>query len=186
MTTKLFLMLGLVGALVRVGPAQAATSCHMIEAKGVGQDDGTGKSTGKVIGGGLLQGTLEGAVTPTSPPIDGVVTFIEIVKFTNERGDINGGGGGRNQHCNRPVQRLGFREGCNGQTRGCYWKHRILRYRGFHDGPFHRKYQGCNLRRSGTVVVWHPHENGALRPDALALASRCDSDRGRVPGRQRK
>ena len=85
---KTFLTLVLAGALVKVVPAHAATSCHMIGAKAVGQDDGTGKTTGKVIGGGLLQGTLEGAVTPTSPPVDGIVTFTEIVKFTTEQGTL--------------------------------------------------------------------------------------------------
>ncbi len=85
---KLFWTLAFTTAVVTVVPSQAATSCHMIEAKAVGQDDGTGKTTGKVIGGGLLHGTLEGAVTPTSAPVDGVVSFTEVVKFTSELGTV--------------------------------------------------------------------------------------------------
>ena len=88
MKKKRFLTLLLTVAFVSFIRLHAATSCHMIEAKGIGQDDGTGKTTGKVIGGGLLQGSLEGAVTPTSPPVDGVVTFTEVVKFTAENGTL--------------------------------------------------------------------------------------------------
>ena len=42
-------------------PVHAATSCHMIAAKGVGQDDGTGKTTARVIGGGILQDSGKGS-----------------------------------------------------------------------------------------------------------------------------
>ena len=88
MKKKLSSMLLLAGALLTIVPAHPAASCHIIEAKAVGQDDGTGRTMGKVIGGGLLQGTVEGAVTPTSPPVNGIVTFTEIVKFTNGRGTL--------------------------------------------------------------------------------------------------
>ena len=85
---QLFWTLVFATAVATVTPSQAATSCHMIEAKAAGPDDGTGKTTGKVVGGGLLHGTLEGAVTPTSAPVDGVVPFTEVVKFTSELGTL--------------------------------------------------------------------------------------------------
>lgn len=88
MKRKQVLPLLLAVGFAGVVPLHAATSCHMIAAKGIGQDDGTGKTTAKVIGGGLLQGTLEGALTPTSPPADGLVTFTEVVKFTTENGTL--------------------------------------------------------------------------------------------------
>jgi hypothetical protein len=69
-------------------PLRAATSCHMIEAKATGQDDGTGKITSKIIGGGLLHGTLVGVVTPTSAPVDGIVTFTEVANFTTGNGTL--------------------------------------------------------------------------------------------------
>ena len=81
------------GALVALGswmtvtPAQAGVSCHLINAKGVGNDNGSGGTTGNVIGGGLLQGTISGTITPTG--ISGTVaTFIEILVFNNQHGTL--------------------------------------------------------------------------------------------------
>lgn len=88
MKKKQLLPLLLTFAFTAIVPLHAATSCHMIEAKGVGQGDGNGNITGKVIGGGLLHGTLAGAVTPTSPPSDGVQTFTEVIIFTTENGTL--------------------------------------------------------------------------------------------------
>jgi hypothetical protein len=76
-----------VGSWMTAAPAQAAMSCHLINVKGVGQDNGTGGTTGNVIGGGLLQGTIAGSITPTG--ISGTVaTFVEIVAFTNQHGTL--------------------------------------------------------------------------------------------------
>jgi hypothetical protein len=72
-----------VGSWMTATPAQAAVSCHLMNAKGVGQDNGSGSTTGNVIGGGLLHGTLAGSITATG--ISGAVaTFVEIVTFTNQ------------------------------------------------------------------------------------------------------
>lgn len=74
------IIIGLLAGLgVSLG-AQAAVSCHKINAKGVGQDLGGGMTEAQIIGGGLLQGTTQGsfAVTGGSPPvflISGSVTF---------------------------------------------------------------------------------------------------------------
>ena len=62
------------------GPAGAAASCHKINAKGVGQDLGNGRTVANITGGGLLNGTTEGAFTITGGAaplflIDGTVEF---------------------------------------------------------------------------------------------------------------
>jgi len=77
----------LLGSWIMPAPALAAVSSHLINAKGVGQDNGSGSTTGKVIGGGLLDGTIAGNITPTG--ISGsVATFTEIVTFTNQHGTL--------------------------------------------------------------------------------------------------
>lgn len=63
-----------------IGQAQAAVSCHRINAKGIGQDLGGGVTQAQIIGGGLLQGTTQGTfvITGGAPPsfaITGTVTF---------------------------------------------------------------------------------------------------------------
>jgi hypothetical protein len=70
----------IVGGLMMVSQAQAAESCHKINAKGVGQDLGGGMTEAQIIGGGLLDGTTEGnfVITGGSFPlfsIAGTVTF---------------------------------------------------------------------------------------------------------------
>ena len=68
------------GALLTDSPAYAAVSCHKINAKGVGQDLGSGSTQAQIIGGGILQGTTQGSfsITGGTPPvflIGGTVTF---------------------------------------------------------------------------------------------------------------
>lgn len=59
--------------------ADAAVSCHKINAKGVGQDLGGGMTQAQVIGGGLLHGTTAAsfAVGGAAPVflLNGTVTF---------------------------------------------------------------------------------------------------------------
>src|SRR3954463_11376943 len=74
-------------ALMAVCPARAGVSCHLINAKGVGQDLGAAGTTGKLIGGGLLQGNVSGNITGTG--ISGTVaSFVETVTFTNQHGTL--------------------------------------------------------------------------------------------------
>jgi len=68
-------------------PARADVSCHVINAQGAGQDDGQLHTTGDVIGGGLLQGTIAGNITPTGGSFP-VFTFSENVKFTTQHGEL--------------------------------------------------------------------------------------------------
>jgi hypothetical protein len=51
--------------LMTIAPAQAAGSCHNINAKGQGQDLGNGVTNAQIIGGGLLHGTTVGHFTVT-------------------------------------------------------------------------------------------------------------------------
>jgi hypothetical protein len=75
------------GALMTVIPAQAEVSCHLINAKVIGQDLGGGNITGNIIGGGLLQGTIAGHITITG--ISGTVaSFVDTVTFTNQHGTL--------------------------------------------------------------------------------------------------
>jgi hypothetical protein len=66
---------------VTAGQATPGVSCHTINAKGVGQDNFDGTTSGRVQGGGLLHGTTAGsfAVIGFTPPstvlIGGTVTF---------------------------------------------------------------------------------------------------------------
>ena len=53
----------LIGAAAAPAAARGATSCHNINAKGVGQDLGGGRTTAQIIGGGLLNGTTEASFT---------------------------------------------------------------------------------------------------------------------------
>jgi hypothetical protein len=76
----LLLLFVVVGTLMTAGPASAATSCHKINARGVGQDLGGGVTEADIVGGGLLQGTTVGnfvitAVSGTVASIAGTVVF---------------------------------------------------------------------------------------------------------------
>ncbi len=69
-------------------PAQAGVSCHVINAKGVGEDLGFGNTVANVIGGGLLNGTIVGNIAVTGPPVDGLAPFIETATLTNKHGTV--------------------------------------------------------------------------------------------------
>jgi len=72
----LFVFLVAMGALMMSIPAQAGTSCHQINAKGVGQDLGGGSTVATIKGGGLLHGTTVGSFVFTGPDsFEGTVTF---------------------------------------------------------------------------------------------------------------
>jgi hypothetical protein len=80
-------MVFVLGSLMTVSPAQAGVSCHLINAKGVGQDLGGGSETGNVIGGGLLHGTIGGSISVTG--VSGTIaSFVETVTFTNQHGTL--------------------------------------------------------------------------------------------------
>jgi hypothetical protein len=76
----LLILFVVVGTLMTVGQARAAVSCHRINAKGVGQDLGSGTTQADIIGGGLLQGTTVGnfvitGFSGTVASIAGTVVF---------------------------------------------------------------------------------------------------------------
>jgi hypothetical protein len=77
------LILGAVAAT----DATAEVSCHNINAKGVGQDLGEGKTVADIIGGGLLQGTTEGNFTVTGFS-GSVASFVGTVVFTTNNGTL--------------------------------------------------------------------------------------------------
>ncbi len=72
-----------IGALMMISQAQAAVSCHKINAHGVGQDLGGGVTHATIKGGGLLHGTTVGnfTITGISPP---VASFAGTVEFTDQ------------------------------------------------------------------------------------------------------
>lgn len=64
-----------------------ATSCHKINAKGVGQDLGGGITQANISGGGLLHGTTEGNFDITG--VAGTIASFEgTVKFTTSQGTL--------------------------------------------------------------------------------------------------
>ena len=67
------------------GSANAALSCHKINAKGIGQDLGNGSTQATIIGGGLLHGTTLGqfSIISVNPP---VASFEGTVTFTTKQG----------------------------------------------------------------------------------------------------
>lgn len=81
------LLLLCAGNLLWGHQAQAATSCHQINAKGTGQDLGGGVTVAQITGGGLLQGTMVGNFVPirVSPP---VVTLAGTVQFTTHQATL--------------------------------------------------------------------------------------------------
>jgi hypothetical protein len=83
---RLFLLV-LFGTLVMISPAQAAVSCHKINATGTGQDFGGGVTHANINGGGLLNGTTVGNFTVIgfSPP---VASFIGTVEFTTKQATL--------------------------------------------------------------------------------------------------
>jgi hypothetical protein len=81
------LVCALFGGLAMVGQAQAAVSCHKINAEGIGQDLGGGVTNATINGGGLLNGTTVGNFTITgfSPP---VASFVGTVQFAVNRATL--------------------------------------------------------------------------------------------------
>lgn len=87
LTRIISLFLILASTLIIFSPAHAATSCHKIKAKGVGQDLGGGQTVATIKGGGLLQGTTVGNFAITG--VSGSVATIEgTVTFTTNRATL--------------------------------------------------------------------------------------------------
>ena len=80
---KLFAIV--VGMSMAAGSANAALSCHKINAKGIGQDLGNGSTQATIIGGGILHGTTLGqfSIISVNPP---VASFEGTVTFTTKQG----------------------------------------------------------------------------------------------------
>jgi hypothetical protein len=77
----------MVNALLLISPVQAASSCHTINAKGVGQDLGGGKTEATINEGGLLDGTTVGNFTIIG--VSGTVASFEgTVTFTTNKGTL--------------------------------------------------------------------------------------------------
>ena len=76
-----------VGTLMTVNQAQAAVSCHKINAKGVGQDLGGGATQADIIGGGLLQGTTAGSFVITGGSFP-VLSIAGTVVFTTNKSTL--------------------------------------------------------------------------------------------------
>ena len=77
-------------SLVLIGSVQAkasSVSCHAINAKGVGQDNGDGTTDVQVIGGGLLHGTTHGSFVATGVT-GSVVSIAGTVVFTVNRATL--------------------------------------------------------------------------------------------------
>ena len=78
---KTLLLLLLLIPAATAAPAAAAVSCHVINAKGVGQDVGGGVTRAEILGGGLLHGTTNAAFTITG--LSGTVaSFTGTIVFT--------------------------------------------------------------------------------------------------------
>lgn len=71
-----------------VSQAQAAVSCHKINAKGIGKDLGDGESDISIIGGGLLHGTVEGFYEVTDFDGESVFTVAGTSVFTTNGGTL--------------------------------------------------------------------------------------------------
>ena len=82
------LMLALL-ALMAGAPATAlgGTSCHKIDASGVGQDLGGGQTVAQISDGGLLQGTTAASFTITGV-VGTVASFAGTITFTTNRGTL--------------------------------------------------------------------------------------------------
>ena len=75
------------GVVMMMGDVRAEVSCHLINARGVGQDLGGGATQANIIGGGLLEGTTAAQFTVTG--ISGtVVSFVGPVTFTTNRATL--------------------------------------------------------------------------------------------------
>jgi hypothetical protein len=76
-------------AMAAVAPAVAlgSTACHSIDATGVGQDLGEGRTVAQISDGGLLQGTTAASFQITG--LSGTVaSFAGTITFTTNRGTL--------------------------------------------------------------------------------------------------
>ena len=88
---KITLLLAIV-AVAATAPASApaAVSCHIINAKGIGQDNGDLTTNAQIIGGGLLHGTTEAAFTPAGFVFP-IFSFTGTITFTTNNGTLTAG-----------------------------------------------------------------------------------------------
>jgi hypothetical protein len=77
----------LLASLMMTGQSSAEVSCHKLNAKGVGQDQGDGTTTARILGGGLLHGTTVGSFVVTGMS-GSVLSFDGAVAFTTNRGTL--------------------------------------------------------------------------------------------------
>ena len=82
-----FSVAALIGGVMLVSQAQAGASCHKINAKGIGQDNGNFTTTANINGGGLLNGTTTATFTPTGM-VGSVVLFEGAVVFTTKQATL--------------------------------------------------------------------------------------------------
>lgn len=71
----------------KISEKEEKTSCHEINAKGIGQDLGGGATQANIIGGGLLHGTTEGNFVVTGFSGE-VASLTGTVKFTTKQGTL--------------------------------------------------------------------------------------------------
>ena len=85
---KITLLLA-IAAVAATAPANApaAVSCHNINAKGIGQDNGDLTTIAQITGGGLLQGTTAAAFTPTGFIFPDFF-FTGTITFTTNNGTL--------------------------------------------------------------------------------------------------
>ena len=88
---KITLLLA-IAAVAATAPASApaAVSCHKINAKGIGQDNGDLTTNARIIGGGLLHGTTAAAFTPTGFIFPDFF-FTGTITFTTNKGTLTAG-----------------------------------------------------------------------------------------------
>jgi hypothetical protein len=79
-------LFALLSSLLMASQAQAAVSCHKINAKATGQDDFHGTTVANLTGGGLLNGTVveHYSIIPPGP----VFHFDSIQTFTTKHGTL--------------------------------------------------------------------------------------------------
>jgi hypothetical protein len=87
--TKITLLLAIAVVATAAAPASAsaAASCHSINAKGIGQDNGNLTTNAQIIGGGLLHGTTAAAFTPTGFSFPEFL-FTGTITFTTNNGTL--------------------------------------------------------------------------------------------------
>ncbi len=86
---RIILPLVIAFAMAAVAPAVAlgSTACHSVDATGVGQDLGEGRTVAQISDGGLLQGTTAASFQITG--LSGTVaSFAGTITFTTNRGTL--------------------------------------------------------------------------------------------------